>query len=127
MAIGLENLKIYQLAADAEIKVYKITKSFPKDEKFRSVDQLRRSSSSVTNNIAEAYNKKSTKEKIHILNNLAKCEAQETKFNLMQCARKEFADAHQLTDLVDTYTDILKAISGYINFLKNQQTKKPTN
>ena len=62
MATGLQNLKIYQIACELGIKVYSLTKTFPDDEKFRSVDQLRRSSSSVTNNIAEAYNKSSLKE-----------------------------------------------------------------
>ena len=118
MATGLENLKIYKLATDAEIEVYKITKTFPADEKFRSVDQLRRSSSSVANNIAEAYNKRSVKEKIHILNDIAKCEAQETKFNLVQSIKKGFANKDKLKILVDKYTEILKGISGYIRFLK---------
>lgn len=57
MATGLENLKIYTLAKYLEIEVYKITKSFPADERFRSVDQLCRSSSSITNSIAESYSK----------------------------------------------------------------------
>jgi four helix bundle protein len=63
MATGLENLWIYQLAEDLEIKVHEITKLFPKDEIYRSVDQLRRSSCSVSNNIAESYHKGSAKEK----------------------------------------------------------------
>jgi four helix bundle protein len=121
MATGLENLKIYKLAADAEVEIYRITKSFPSDEKFRSVDQLRRSSSSVTNNIAEAYNKQSTKEKIHILNDIAKCEAEETKRNLIQATRKGLADENELTILADKYTEILKGVSGFIRFLKNNQ------
>lgn len=54
MATGLENLWIYKLAEDLEIKIHEVTKSFPSDEIFRSVDQLRRSSSSVSDNIARA-------------------------------------------------------------------------
>lgn len=123
MATGLENLKIYKMAADAEIEVFEITKHFPQEEKFRSVDQLKRSSSSVTNNIAEAYYKNSIKEKIHILNDIAKCEAEETKQNLIQSARKNFANKNELLILAEKYTEIIKAISGYIRFLKNQKTK----
>lgn len=63
MATGLENLWIYRLAEDLEIEVHEVTKGFPRDEAFRSVDQLRRSSSSVSNNIAESYHKTSLKEK----------------------------------------------------------------
>lgn len=43
MATGLENLKIYAMAEALELDVHEITKSFPTDEKYRSVDQLRRS------------------------------------------------------------------------------------
>lgn len=117
MATGLDNLKIYKMAEDAEIEVYKLTEKYPMDEKYRSIDQLRRSSSSVANNIAEAYNKHSLKEKIHILNNISKCEAEETKRNLIKCAKKCFCEEESMV-LADKYTEIIKAISGYIRFLR---------
>ncbi len=116
MATGLENLKIYQLSADLEIEVHEITKQFPRDEQFRSVDQLRRSSSSVTNNIAESYNRSSFKEKIRSLHDIAKGEAEETKRNLIQSARKKLADGAKLLKLAERYTELLKAMSGYIRF-----------
>lgn len=70
------------MAEKLELKVYELTKNYPMDEKYRTVDQLRRSSSAVTNNIAESYNKSSLKEKIHIIRDIAKSEAEETKRNL---------------------------------------------
>ena len=126
MATGLENLKIYQMAKALELQVYKIVKNFPPDERFRSVDQLSRSSSSVTNNIAEAYNKKSVKEKIRILNDIVKGEANETRSNLELCLEKGF---HTEKQLINSYTELLMAISGFIQFLRNSelQTSKLTN
>lgn len=120
MSTGLENLKIYQLAEELEIEVHKHTETYPKDEKYRSVDQLRRSSSSVTNNIAEAYNKKSSKDKIRILNDIAKCEAEETKRNLITCAKKDFGNREKGFELAERYTEVIKGISGYIRFLKER-------
>jgi len=64
MATGLENLWIYKLAEDLEVEVHDVTKKFPRDELFRSVDQLRRSSASVSNNITESYHRPTLKEKI---------------------------------------------------------------
>jgi four helix bundle protein len=115
MATGLENLKIYIMASELELQVFEITKTFPKDEKYRSVDQLRRSSSSVTNNIAESYNKRSVKERVRILHDIVKGEAEETKRNLEMCIRKSF---HDKKEIVDKYTELLKAVSGYIRFIK---------
>lgn len=37
------------------LEVYKITKSFPKEERYGIVDQLRRAASSITANIAEGW------------------------------------------------------------------------
>ncbi len=116
MATGLDNLKIYKMAEELELEVFQLTKTFPQDEKYRSVDQLRRSSSSVTNNIAEAYNKGSLKEKIRILRDIAKSEAEETKRNLTVCLKKSF---HSNQEIIDRYTELIKAISGYIRFLKD--------
>ncbi len=117
MSTGLENLKIYVLASELDLQVHNLTKTFPVDEKYRSVDQLRRSSSSVTNNIAEAYNKRSIKEKIHILSDIVKGEAEETKRNLEMCLKKSF---HSDSIIIEKYTELLKMVSGYIRFLQKK-------
>ena len=111
------------MAEDLEILVHNITKEFPKDEKFRSVDQLKRSSSLTTNNIAEGYNRYSFKEKIRTLV-IAKGEAEETKRNILKSAKKGFLDTKQAEGISNQYTELLKGISGYIRFLKDQSKEK---
>lgn len=123
MATGLENLKIYNMAEELELKVFEITKSFPRDEKYRSVDQLRRSSSSATNNIAEGYNRYSFKEKTRYME-VAKGEAEETKRNILRSSKKGFLPAEEATKIAEEYTELLRAISGYIRFLKNEAEKE---
>nr|KKS47959.1 MAG: S23 ribosomal protein [Candidatus Giovannonibacteria bacterium GW2011_GWF2_42_19] len=120
MATGLKNLKIYKMAEELELKVHELTKIYPKDEKYRTVDQLRRSSASVSNNIAEAYNKSSIKEKLRIIRDIAKSEAEETKRNLMRSAKKGYCEKISI-ELANEYTNLIKAISGYIRFLKTYQ------
>ena len=117
MATGLENLWIYRLAEDLEVKVYEVTKSFPKDEFYRSVDQLRRSSSSVANNIAEHYHKTTTKEKLRILA-ISKGELEETKRGLLKSARKKFLAENLANELAEEYTVLLKGTHSYERFLK---------
>jgi len=122
MATGLENLWIYKLAEDLEIEVHNITKSFPRDEIYRSVDQLRRSSCSVSNNIAESYHKGSIREKTRFLN-IAKGEAEETKRNIIRSYRKGFVLEEKSENLVNQYTILLKGIHAYIKFLSLQELK----
>ncbi|MEK7611940.1 MAG: four helix bundle protein [Patescibacteria group bacterium] len=122
MATGIENLKIYTLAKDLEIEVHIAVKNFPREERFRSIDQLKRSSASVANNIAEAYYKKSPKEKIRILRGIAISEAEETRTNLTRCAEKEFITPEAISGIIGRYIELRMAIFGYIKFL--EQYKK---
>jgi len=46
------------------LQIYKITKMFPKEEKYSLVDQMRRASTSVTSNIAEGFGRQTYKEKV---------------------------------------------------------------
>jgi len=48
-------LEVYQLAFDAAMRIFELTKGFPKEERYSLVDQIRRSSRSVCANIAEAW------------------------------------------------------------------------
>jgi len=124
MATGLENLKIYNIAKELEMGVYNITQEFPKDERFRSVDQLRRSSSAVTNNIAEAYNKKTMAAKSYVLRDIVISEAEETQSNLRPCAQKRFADPDRLVVLAEKYKELIKATYGFIRFLRSGEPKR---
>jgi four helix bundle protein len=125
MATGLENLKVYEMAEELELFVHNLTTMFPPDEKYRSVDQLRRSSCSVTNNIAEGYNRFSKKEKIRSLI-IAKGEAEETKMNIIRSAKKGFLGKETAEETSEKYTELLKAISGYIKFIKSELTNLET-
>lgn len=126
MATGLENLKIYQMAKELEMQIYKITGQFPREEKYRSVDQLRRSSSSVTNNIAESYYKKSVKEKSYILRNIVITEGEETRSNILRYADKGFLGEQIATDISNSYIELRKTTHGYIRFIQNFVKNSPT-
>lgn len=46
------------------LAVYKVTKKFPKEEKYALTDQMRRCAVSITSNIAEGFSRQGKKEKI---------------------------------------------------------------
>jgi four helix bundle protein len=52
------DLRVYQAAIDAAMRIFEITKRFPLEERFSMVDQMRRASRSVCSNIGEAWRKR---------------------------------------------------------------------
>ncbi|MBI2054570.1 MAG: four helix bundle protein [Candidatus Sungbacteria bacterium] len=109
MATGLENLKIYQMSKRLELWIHELIKGFPREEKYRSSDQLKRSSSSVTNNIAESYWKRSVKDKSRVLRDLALAEAEETRSNILRCAEKGYLDSDIVNSVSEGYIELRKA------------------
>ena len=57
-AKNFKQTRVFKLAYEQAMEIFKITKKFPPEEKYSLTDQVRRSSRSVCTNIAEAYRKK---------------------------------------------------------------------
>lgn len=55
---SFRDLTVYKKAFDLAMKIFEMTKEFPKDEKYSLTDQIRRSSRSVCSSIAEGYRKR---------------------------------------------------------------------
>src|SRR2546425_13020280 len=53
-----KELRVYQAAIDAAMRIFEITKRFPIEERYSMTDQMRRSSRSVCSNIGEAWRKR---------------------------------------------------------------------
>jgi len=53
-----KELKAYQKGFQLAMKIFEVTKTFPKEESYALIDQIRRSSRSVCSNIAEGYRKR---------------------------------------------------------------------
>lgn len=53
-----KDLKVYQKSYRLAMEIFFVTKSFPSEEKFALISQVRRSSRSVSRSIAEGYRKR---------------------------------------------------------------------
>jgi four helix bundle protein len=51
-------LKVYRLSFEVGMEIFELSKNFPKEETYSLTDQMRRSSRSVSANIAEAFRKR---------------------------------------------------------------------
>ncbi len=101
------DLKVFQLSFQAGMEIFKITKSFPKEEKYSLTDQVRRSSRSVSGNIAEAFRKR--KYPKHFVSKLSDSEgeAAETQVWLDYSLKCNYIDMDTFTKLNDKYDHII--------------------
>jgi four helix bundle protein len=60
-----EKLDVWQLSKKLAVNIYKLTKSFPKDEKYGIISQINRASTSVAANIAEGSARIGLKDQSH--------------------------------------------------------------
>ena len=69
---------MYKLAAEAAMRIFELSKRFPREEVYSLTDQMRRSSRSVCANIAEAWRKRRYEASFVNKLNDAEAEAAET-------------------------------------------------
>lgn len=53
-----KDLRVYQLSFEVGMEVFRISRTFPREEVYSLTDQIRRSSRSVSGNLAEAWRKR---------------------------------------------------------------------
>lgn len=64
-----KDLKVWQKAHELVLLVYKLAKSFPKDEVYALTSQLRRAAVSIAANIVEGQARKTPKKYVQFLYN----------------------------------------------------------
>lgn len=60
---GFEKLKVWQKARQLSMGIYRLTATYPSEEKFVLISQMRRCSISIASNIAEGSGRHSPKDK----------------------------------------------------------------
>lgn len=68
------DLVVFKRSFDLSMKIFYLTKNFPKEEKYSLTDQIRRSSRSVCANLAEAYRKR--RYRAHFISKLSDCDSE---------------------------------------------------
>lgn len=112
-------LEVWQKAHALVLEIYEITKEFPKDERFRLVDQLCRSAASVPANIAEGKGRNTRKEYIQFLYN-ARGSLEETKYHLILSRDLGYLPSERYNKLFEGYNEVGRMLNGLINSLKER-------
>ncbi len=111
------DLKAWQVGHELVILVYKITGKFPKEEIYSLTNQMRRSASSVTSNIAEGFGRQGYKEKVQFYYQ-AKGSLTELKDQVLIAKDVGYLDNNDFKTLAEKANNTDKLLQGLINKTK---------
>jgi len=100
-------LKVYQLSFEAGMEIFKITKEFPSEERYSLTDQMRRSSRSVSANLAEAWRKRFYPKNFVSKLSDSDAEAAETQVWLQYAEACGYIDNQTRNNLNDKYEHLM--------------------
>lgn len=115
------DLKVFQLSFEAGLEVFELTKKFPKEERYSLTDQIRRSSRSVSANIAEAWRKRRYPKSFISKLSDSESEAAETQTWLDYALAFKYVDKQVHEKLYDKYEHIIAML---INMSTNPEQWK---
>ena len=101
------DLEVYQLAFTAAMKIFEISKRFPKEETYSLTDQIRRSSRSVCSNQAEAFRKRRYPKSFISKLSDSESEAAETQTWLDFSLKCSYISTKDYDELNETYDNII--------------------
>ncbi len=108
------DLEVYRKAFDAALKIFELTRTFPKAETYSLTDQIRRSSRSVCANLAEAWRKRRYEAAFIAKLTDAESEAAETQVWLEFAVKCGYLKRNEAAALYRTYDAATATIVGMI-------------
>ena len=116
MMKSVKDLKVYKMAFQISLDIYKLTERFPRCEQFGLVSQMRRAAVSVCSNLVEGSSRGTTKEYLHFAH-VAKGSASELGCQIDLSAALGFIKEPFAKKLKSDINEILRMLSGLVNTL----------
>lgn len=123
---SFEELECWKACRKVRQFISKLVKSYPKDEKYRIVDNMIRASRSTTHNIAEGFGR------FHYQENIQFCRVSrgslcELKDQLICSLDEGFIKAYEYQEGMELIEKAIPLVNGYINCLEKRKGSSVTN
>ncbi|MEL6911392.1 MAG: four helix bundle protein [Cyanobacteria bacterium J06648_1] len=112
-------LKVWQKAHTFTINLYKISSTFPSEEKFGLTNQIRRASVSIESNLAEGAGRSSSKEFSRFLD-IAQGSAFEVKCQILIAKDLSYIDNQKSELLMEKINEVSRMITSLNQKLKTK-------
>ena len=110
-ARNFQDLVVWQKAHELVLDVYRLTRSFPKEETYGLTSQLRRSAVSIAANIAEGFKKKGRNDKLRFLN-IAQGSLEETRYYLILSRDLHYGET---APTLEKLVEVSRMLEGYMS------------
>ena len=117
------DLDVWKISHELVVKIYKLTRDFPKDETYGIISQLKSAASSIPANIAEGNGKQYLKEYIQFLY-ISKSSLNETRYFLLLSKDLGYIRNNKYEEVIEQLNRIEKMLMGLINSLKRKINEK---
>jgi len=117
-----EDLEIWQLSRVMSVDVFRLTKTAPFSKDFGLVDQIRRSSGSVMDNIAEGFEREGKNEFIQFLS-ISKGSAGECRSQIYRAKDREYISDEEFEDIKSKLLSTSVKIKRFMDYLKASELK----
>ena len=117
------DLDVWKKCREIRIMIWKLSKTFPAEEKFRLADQMIRASRSSTANIAEGHGR------FHYQENIQFCrQSRGSLFELIDhvlvAEECEYINKEQKEKLIEHIVSAIRLVNGYVKYLKMRKDKE---
>jgi four helix bundle protein len=117
---SFEELDCWQACRMVRVFISKLLKSYPKDEKYRLVDDMLRAARSTTHNIAEGFGRFHFQENIQFCR-MARGSLYELKDQLICSLDDGFITVEQFGEVMELIDRAIALLNGYIKYLNKQK------
>src|SRR5688572_27036459 len=109
---SVEGLDVFKLAHQLALKIYSVTKSFPREEMYSLVDQMRRAAISVGMNLMEGAMRLGTKEYRQFVG-IARGSAGEVCYQLLVARDPNYISPETYHELRSGYDQFPRVVSAF--------------
>ncbi len=117
---GFEDLDCFKLALDVVVNAQEFARSLPPDEKYDMAKQVRRSSKSITANIAEGYGRYHYLDSLKFYSN-ARGSLNETLGHFINARVLDYIDQAYFEQLYSLTRRAEKALNGFMSHVRAQR------
>ncbi|MBC8489648.1 MAG: four helix bundle protein [Bacteroidetes bacterium] len=112
-------MPVWQKAFSLLVEVYRLSKSFPKEERYGMISDIRRSANSVTHNIAEGFGRYEKRDKTRFYK-ISRGSAYEIISQSFVSEALEYLTKEESENLIIGYREVIDELDSMIKSIENR-------